>query len=216
MEKLLGRGGMGEVYLAFHLQLGRRVAIKVLQEKALLEPGLRSRFEREAMASARLANDHIAQVFDVGELENGAPFMVMEYLEGQDLADHLERRGVLPVSEVLDLLWQVCTGIGVAHQAGIVHRDLKPANLFLLPRPQGGYLLKILDFGIAKASELQGTILTRQGVPRSTGPATQLTDTASLLGSVRYMAPEQMESGPCGYLVHRGPRVQALDREAAL
>jgi serine/threonine-protein kinase len=194
LERLLGSGGMGEVYLAFHEQLGRRVAIKVLREQALLEPDLRGRFQREAMAAARLANDHIARVFDIGELDNGAPFMVMEYLEGHDLAAHLQQRGALPVPEVLDLLWQICTGIGVAHAAGIVHRDLKPANLFLLPRPQGGHLLKILDFGIAKAPELQGSIHTHLPSSYLQAHPTSLTQTSMVLGSAKYMAPEQMES----------------------
>jgi serine/threonine-protein kinase len=194
LERLLGSGGMGEVYLAFHEQLGRRVALKVLKEEALREPELRGRFQREAMAAGRLANDHIARVFDIGTLENGAPFMVMEYLEGLDLAAYLKQRGALPVAEVLDLLWQVCAGITVAHAAGIVHRDLKPANLFLVPRPQGGFLLKILDFGIAKAPEMQGSIHTR--LAAASGPAhpTSLTQTSMVLGSAKYMAPEQMES----------------------
>jgi serine/threonine protein kinase len=193
IEKLLGSGGMGEVYLAFHEQLGRRVAIKVLREEALREPELRGRFQREARAAAKLSNEHIAQVSDVGELENGAPYMVMEYLEGEDLAAHLSRSGILPVSEVIDLLNQICNGIAVAHHAGIIHRDLKPANLFLVPRVGGGNLLKILDFGIAKAQELQSSVHTHQGA-RAPVAQTQLTQTASLLGSARYMAPEQMES----------------------
>jgi serine/threonine-protein kinase len=194
LERLLGSGGMGEVYLAFHEQLGRRVAIKVLREQALIEPEMRGRFQREAMAAARLANDHIARVFDIGVLDNGAPFMVMEFLEGHDLAAHLQQRGALPVPEVLDLLWQVCAGIAVAHQAGIVHRDLKPANLFLLPRPQGGHLLKILDFGIAKAPEMQHSVHTYlPSAPWQAAPGS-LTQTSMVLGSAKYMAPEQMES----------------------
>jgi len=194
LERLLGSGGMGEVYLAFHEQLGRRVALKVLRQEALLEPELRGRFQREAMATARLADEHIAQVFDVGQLDDGAPYMVMEYLEGMDLSAYLAQRGPLPVLEVIDLLWQVCAGVGVAHAAGIIHRDLKPANLFLLPRTGGGHLLKILDFGIAKATGIHASGLTHAGAPSRRAPPTQLTQTATLLGSARYMAPEQIES----------------------
>ncbi|MCU0656409.1 MAG: serine/threonine protein kinase [Polyangiaceae bacterium] len=192
LERRLGAGGMGEVYLASHLQLGHVVAIKTLLARGPQQQELHERFRREAMAAATLRSDHIAQVFDVGWTPDGAPFMVMEYLAGVDLAVWLQQRGPVPVAEVIELLRQACAGVAVAHAAGIVHRDLKPANLFLLQRPAAPPLLKILDFGVAKIPVASAHRTQIGGPPSSqTGGLTTMEGT---LGSVRYMAPEQMES----------------------
>ncbi len=176
VERVLGAGGMGVVVLATHLQLEQSVALKFLQPEALKRPALVARFAREARALARLTTEHVARVIDVGTLDTGAPYIVMEYLDGEDLAALLDRRGRLPVPEVASYLLQACEAIAEAHAARIVHRDLKPANLFLARRRDGSEIVKVLDFGIAKALD----------------DDTALTKTASGLGSAHYMAPEQM------------------------
>lgn len=178
VESVLGSGGMGIVVKATHLLLAQSVAVKVLKPAALAHPGMVARFAREARALARLRSEHVARVLDVGTLENGAPYLVMEYLEGNDLAEVLVQRGRLPLAEAANLLLQACEGIAEAHASRIVHRDLKPANIFLARQRDGIPIVKVLDFGIAKALD-EGDALTQT----STG-----------LGSLHYMAPEQMRN----------------------
>jgi serine/threonine-protein kinase len=181
VERVLGVGGMGVVVAARHLQLDTKVAIKFLLPQTLANREIVARFAREARAAVRIANEHVARVFDVGALEDGAPYMVMEYLDGEDLAAWLQKRGPLPAEQVVDFLLQACVAVADAHALGIVHRDLKPANLFAVRRSDGRYLVKVLDFGISKLNDT-----------RASGGA--VTHTTALMGSPLYMSPEQMES----------------------
>jgi serine/threonine protein kinase len=181
VERVLGVGGMGVVVAAYHLQLEQRVALKFLLSSALRNPGGRARFDREARAAARIRGEHVARVLDVGQLENGAPYLVMEYLEGLDLAAWLTERGPLPVELAVDFVLQACEAVAEAHSLGIVHRDLKPANLFCVRRPDGLPSIKVLDFGISKMA------------PNGTSDG-HMTTTSAVVGSPLYMSPEQMRS----------------------
>lgn len=184
VERELGRGGMGAVFLAVHQRLDERVAIKVLHPSFARDRGIAKRFEREARAAARIKSEHVARMIDVGELADGAPYLVMEHLVGRDLGDEVEARPeVAPVAEVVDWIVQACVALAEAHAQGIVHRDVKPPNLFLTHRADGSPLVKVLDFGIAKAVSSDG--------PAS---ANVLTGTATMLGSPAYMSPEQVRS----------------------
>jgi len=182
VERVVGAGGMGVVVAAHHLQLDQRVALKFLLPQALANPEVVARFDREARAAVRIKSEHVARVIDVGKLENGAPYMVMEYLEGGDLAAWLDHRGPLPIAQAVDFVMQACEAIAEAHALGIVHRDLKPANLFCIRRPDGLLSIKVLDFGISK--------LLGMGSSSDMG----MTRTATLVGSPFYMSPEQMHS----------------------
>ena len=182
IERVLGVGGMGIVVAAMHVQLDERVAIKFLLPDALESPETVARFAREARAAVKIKSEHIARVSDVGTLENGAPYMVMEYLEGRDLAAYLKERGPLPVDEAVTYLLQAMEALAEAHGMGIVHRDLKPPNLFLTRRADGTAQVKVLDFGISK-------VTARGGMHEAS-----LTKTSSVMGSPLYMAPEQMVS----------------------
>jgi len=197
VERLLGQGGMGQVVQARHAQLAQRVAIKVLHPSAQGNAETHARFLREARTAATLSSEYIARVFDVGLLPSGSPFMVMEHLDGVDLAEILATRGPLPVVEVIDDIAQACVGLAEAHAAGIVHRDLKPSNLFLVQQTDGSTRIKILDFGVAKAPETVGPRITQihaaHAAPVSASSPLH-TATAGTLGSPHYMAPEQFES----------------------
>ncbi|HRI72537.1 MAG TPA: serine/threonine-protein kinase, partial [Polyangium sp.] len=132
VERVLGQGGMGIVLAARHVQLGELFAIKMLLPKATEHPDAIERFLREARASAKLKGEHVARVHDVGSLENGLPYMVMEHLDGEDLKKVVKSRGGLPVDEAALYAYQACEAVAEAHANGIVHRDLRPANLFLI------------------------------------------------------------------------------------
>lgn len=176
----LGSGGWGQVYLARHLELGHRVAIKVLTAQRAEVPAQRKRFLQEARASARLESDHVVQVVDVGEADLG-PYFVMELLQGMDLAELLRQCGPQSIEVSVDYILQACAGVAAAHEHGVVHRDIKPGNLFLTRSEAGnGERIKVLDFGISK-----------QLLPDEEEAA--LTTTAGIIGSPRYMAPEQMD-----------------------
>jgi eukaryotic-like serine/threonine-protein kinase len=181
VERVLGRGGMGYVVSAFHTQLGQSVAVKFMNPELCEREEPVTRFLREARAAVRIKNEHVARVLDVGTLENGAPYMVMEYLDGHDLAEELDKRIQLPTYAAVDYLLQASEAIAEAHALGIVHRDLKPANLFLTHRLDGTPLIKVLDFGISKA------LIDEEGQP-----ASSLTATQALIGSPQYMSPEQV------------------------
>lgn len=170
---------MGVVVSARHATLNQRVALKFLLPEACQHAGAVERFLREARAAVQIQSEHVARVSDVGTLETGAPYMVMEFLEGHDLAREIETRGPLPPEEATEFLLQACEAIAEAHALTIVHRDLKPANLFLSVRKDGSRLIKVLDFGISKAVQ--------------DGDA-NLTQTASMMGSPLYMAPEQIRN----------------------
>jgi eukaryotic-like serine/threonine-protein kinase len=161
IEGYLGTGGMGLVLSAHHLDLDAPVAIKVLREEMLDNEDVVSRLLFEARAIAKLHSMHVVRVLDVARLESGAPYIVLERLEGCDLADLIAERGALQVGEAVDYLIQACEGLSEAHALGIVHRDLKPENLFLADTPEGP-ILKILDFGVSKSIGTAG-----RDVPRS-------------------------------------------------
>jgi serine/threonine-protein kinase len=183
VERLLGEGGMGWVVVATHLQLEQRVALKFMREAHVAEaPDAVARFLREARAAARIQSEHVARVSDVGTLESGVPYLVMEYLEGHDLESVLQSKRLLPLSTAVDYAMQACEGLAEAHAAGIVHRDLKPANLFLARRSDGSVRVKLLDFGISKLTQSPGM------------PDAGMTSTQALMGSPLYMSPEQLRS----------------------
>jgi serine/threonine protein kinase len=175
---LLGSGGMGYVISARHTELGEMVALKFLRPEALAHAELVERFAREARAAAKIRSEHVANVFDVGTLPDGTPFIVMEYLAGKDLADHLHQEGALPISVAVEYIMQACEALAAAHAHGIVHRDIKPENLFLTQQAQGMSMIKILDFGISKIA-----------LPRG---KRDLVRTQMALGSPVYMSPEQI------------------------
>jgi eukaryotic-like serine/threonine-protein kinase len=175
-ERLLGVGNMGVVVEALHLGLNQRVALKFLLAHRATQQALHERFLREARAAACLTTQHVTRVFDVGTLDSGAPYMVMELLKGRDLAAVLEQDGPLPVADAVECVLQALEAVGEAHKNGIVHRDLKPANLFLTTATNGATCVKVLDFGVSK---VQGAQL-------------KLTSDGQMVGSPLYMSPEQM------------------------
>jgi serine/threonine protein kinase len=183
VENVLGEGGMGYVVAALHEQLNQRVAVKLLSPLLSENEDSVTRFLREARAAVRIRSEHVARVLDVGELPDGSPYMVMEYLLGRDLAAEIGERQQFEVTQAIDYLLQACEAVAEAHSIGLIHRDLKPSNLFLTYRPDGSPLVKVLDFGISKA------IVPEEGeleLPAS------LTATHSVLGSPSYMSPEQV------------------------
>ena len=179
VDRVLGRGGMGVVVEARHVALDERVALKFLLPDYAQMPEASARFLREARAAVKIKSEHVARVSDVGTLETGSPYMVMEFLEGIDLSKALESYGVCQIPDAIDYLIQTCEAIAEAHGHGIVHRDLKPANLFLTRRPDGTPMIKVLDFGISKMSG---------------GGVDNLTRTTTSMGSALYMSPEQMQT----------------------
>ena len=182
VEGLLGQGGMGVVMAATHLTLGKLVALKLMRPDLAVDKGAAQRFVREARAASLLRSEHIVRVIDLDTLEDGAPYIAMEYLEGEDLGALLARAGAIPAHEAATYIVQVCEAVAEAHASGIVHRDLKPANLFLTHRA-GTPCVKVLDFGVSKIIA---------GGPLLDDVAS--TDTKSLVGSPHYMAPEQLIS----------------------
>ena len=186
LERLVGEGGTGVVVAARHVQLDRAVAIKFLRT-ALASDEIRLRFEREARAIGQIESEHVVLVLDVGTLDDDhSPFMVMEYLEGKDLARTLKEDGPLSIEDSVDCMLQVCEALEGAHAQGIIHRDLKPANLFLTRRDDGGPHIKVVDFGISK-------ILDPKVLRGDKGP-NEMTNAFTVLGSPRYMAPEQLRN----------------------
>jgi serine/threonine protein kinase len=180
VEKVIGRGGMGVVVAARHLALHQAVAIKILPDDQAKDAESVARFMREARAVVRLKSEHAIKVTDVGRRKSGAPYFVMELLEGEDL-DVVVSRGPLPISDAVDYILQACEAVAEAHALGIVHRDLKPRNLFLSTRRDGKRIVKVLDFGLAKPIGPNGA-------------AGALTATTTVLGSPQYMSPEQMRA----------------------
>jgi serine/threonine protein kinase len=183
VEQILGVGGMGVVVAAPHIHHDERVAIKFLRPEAVGNPETVARFAREARAAVKIKSEHVARVIDVGTLETGAPYIVMEYLDGGDLGAWLEQRGALPLEQAVEFILHACEALAVAHGLGIVHRDLKPSNLFWIRQPDGLLSIKVLDFGISKVTGLGGS-----------APDVRMTRTNAVFGSPLYMAPEQMLS----------------------
>ncbi len=178
VDRVLGQGAMGVVLLATHLELEQLVAIKLLQSRYAERGEAATRFMREARACVKIQSEHVVRVLDVGKLETGAPYMVMEYLEGRDLADVLQDRGLLPISLAVEYVLQACDAVAAAHAAGIIHRDLKPSNLFLTTLSDRSEIVKVIDFGISKA---RLTDSDEAGLTQG-----------AMLGSPLYMSPEQM------------------------
>ena len=177
IDQILGAGGMGIVVAATHLELAHRVAIKFLHDEMAASPTIVERFLREARAVVSLRTEHVCRVTDVGRTDSGAPYIVMELLDGSDLQRAVMKQP-LPVTTAVEYVMQACIALAEAHRAGIIHRDLKPANLFVTRRLDGGPLVKVLDFGIAKALAETGAQLTQQAA----------------MGSPGYMSPEQLQS----------------------
>ncbi|MDW8251155.1 MAG: serine/threonine-protein kinase, partial [Myxococcales bacterium] len=181
IERVLGIGGMGVVLSAIHLHLHQRVAIKMLLPEVASNPESLSRFMREAQAASSIRSEHVTQILDVGILEGpGLPYMVMEFLDGLDLGQYLQRHQRLSIPDAVDYVLQACEAIAYAHRLGVVHRDLKPANLFLTYRADGTPLIKVLDFGISKVTQA--------------GNSVALTATSFAFGTPLYMSPEQVRS----------------------
>lgn len=180
IERLLGRGGMGAVYQATHLAIGKRVALKFLERDVARDRDAALRFQREAEAASSVESAHIVQIFDSGTSDDGLPFLVMELLQGEDLRARLKREGRLELPDVVHIAAQVLRGLSRAHDAHIVHRDLKPDNIFLCSRDDDPMFVKIVDFGISKI--VRGT------------PADTLTRRGTVLGTAFYMSPEQAQA----------------------
>ena len=178
--KMIGEGGMGAVYEGENILIHRRVAIKVMLGAAAQQADMVTRFEREAQAAGRIGDDHILEVLDLGTLDNGDRFMVMEFLDGEPLGDRIERLGKMSTEDASNIICQTLEGLQAAHKAEIVHRDLKPDNIFVLKAKAGQKdYVKIIDFGISKFNALSGEAGMR------------MTATGAVLGTPYYMSPEQ-------------------------
>jgi len=177
--EMIGEGGMGKVFLAEHVDIGKRVALKVLHQSYSRMPDLVERFRREARAASKIGHPHIVDVTDSGTTADGSAYFVMEYLEGVELGSVIEREGALEVVRALRIATQICRALSAAHAAGIIHRDLKPENIFLTVRDGTADFIKVLDFGIAKTTEAEQARERR------------LTSPGMAMGTPEYMAPEQ-------------------------
>jgi serine/threonine protein kinase len=188
---VLGTGAMGTVVAAHHLLLDERVAIKFLSPAALRSEDAVARFLGEARAAVRIQSPHVVRVFDVATLDGGAPYIVMECLDGCDLGEWLKLRGPLPVEWAVDFILQACHALADAHSRGVIHRDVKPANLFAVHRGGVVHCIKVLDFGISKAAEAAST-------PDRAGARSRRASSGRqpAIGSPCYMSPEQMEGAP--------------------
>ncbi len=182
VEAPCGRGGLAVVLLAMHTELDRRVAIKLLLPEWAGDAEVVERFLREGRTATRIKSEHVVRVFDVGTLEEGAPYLVLEYLEGHDLEEVLTNWGPLSVSTAVDWVLQAAEAIAEAHGHGIVHRDLKPANLFLTKRADGSACIKVIDFGLSKLTDPRLLVGSKNTLP------------TDVMGSPHYMAPEQLRA----------------------
>ncbi|MBI2897240.1 MAG: protein kinase [Deltaproteobacteria bacterium] len=178
----IGEGGMGVVYEAEHVVIEKRVAVKLLRESYAGRADVLERFKQEAKSASRIGHENIVDITDFGQTENGGVFFVMEYLEGEDLADVLRKSRTVPSDRAVPIVLQVCKGLSAAHGKGIIHRDMKPENIFLAGRDGSRDFVKILDFGIAKMNELDG---------KPGEPGRRLTKTGMIFGTPEYMSPEQ-------------------------
>jgi serine/threonine protein kinase len=182
----IGRGGMGIVYLAEHVLIGRKYAVKILSERANATDEMVARFHREAVAAAAVGSEHVVEVTDMGRLDDGTTFLVMEYLQGVELADAVSTSGPFAPDRAVKVTCQLCDALTAVHETGIVHRDLKPENLFLIAHEGDADFLKVLDFGVCKLLD---------GAPDLADPdQPPLTRTNASLGTPQYMAPEQFQN----------------------
>ncbi|MBV9926498.1 MAG: protein kinase [Acidobacteria bacterium] len=182
LDERLGVGGMGTVYRATHLLIERPVAVKVLSQRLVADDTAKERFRREARAAGRLQHSNAVAVTDFGETGDGLVYLVMELLEGRPLREVLARDAPLDPARAVSLMLQISAAVEAAHEAGIIHRDLKPGNIFLVQRPDSPYIVKVLDFGIAKiAADDEGNFVDT------------LTGTGVMIGTPRYMSPEQCD-----------------------
>jgi eukaryotic-like serine/threonine-protein kinase len=177
----LGEGGMGQVYLAEHVKMGRKRAVKVMNPGTVNDADAISRFNREAANASRISHQHAAQVYDFGETADGLIYLAMEYVEGEPLTDILARDGALPPERAGEIVRQTAEALSVAHDLGIVHRDLKPDNIMLAKFRDGSDCVKVVDFGIAKAAGVEAQKVTRTGL---------------VIGTPEYMSPEQIAGDP--------------------
>ena len=182
--ELIGEGGMGKVYMAEHVEIGKRVALKVLHPSYSRMPDLVERFRREARAASKIGHPNIVDVTDSGTTADGSVYFVMEYLEGVELGSVIEREGALDVARGLKIAGQICRALAAAHAVGIIHRDLKPENIYLIARGGEADVVKVLDFGIAKTTEAEAARERR------------LTSPGMAMGTPEYMAPEQAAGRP--------------------
>jgi serine/threonine-protein kinase len=197
VQRLIGTGGMGTVWEGVHSALGQKVAIKFIKPAFASHPDARRRFEIEARAAARLKTRHAVQVYDFGVTDGGLPYIVMEYLEGQSLSEHLMEKGPMSGREVGRVIGQACRALAKAHAAGIVHRDLKPDNIFLATNvddvgPDHPYSVKLVDFGIAKIFEDERPFAVGASSERPMGGPTQ---EGAVVGTPNFMSPEQLTVG---------------------
>jgi serine/threonine protein kinase len=184
VRALIGEGGMGRVYEAEHVEIGRRVAVKILNPVYTRTPDVVARFRREARAASKIGHPNIVDVTDSGTTADGSVYFVMEYLEGVELAAVISREGALDISRALHVGSQICRALAAAHSAGIIHRDLKPENVFLIVREGTADFVKVLDFGIAKSAEIEEARTEK------------LTHPGMAMGTPEYMAPEQAAGRP--------------------
>jgi serine/threonine protein kinase len=176
---VLGVGGMSTIYKAKHKYMGRMAALKLLHPYLVADASMFQRFQYEAKAASTLDHSNVVGIYDFGITDDGKAYLVMDYLEGEDLSVLLEREGLLPEIQAREIFRQACAGLDHAHSKGVIHRDLKPSNLFLCPEDEGRFIVKLVDFGIAKISEAPGEA------------AQNLTRTGEVFGSPLYMSPEQ-------------------------
>ncbi|MBM4362864.1 MAG: serine/threonine protein kinase [Deltaproteobacteria bacterium] len=189
IRKRLGEGGMGQVYLAEHEAIEKKVALKILRPEYSRKEDIVTRFQQEAISASRIKHPNVLDVFDFGRLDTGEAFLAMEFLEGRDLSDELSEVKVMSAGRALPIVLQVCRALAAAHAAGVVHRDMKPDNVFLQRTPDGDEVVKIVDFGIA---QLRTTEEAAQAAPTRR----RLTKTGMIFGTPEYMAPEQAAGRP--------------------
>ena len=179
--KKLGEGGMGQVYLAEHVKMGRRSAIKVMNPSMVHDPEAVARFNREAANASRISDAHVCAIYDFGETPDGLIYLAMEFVEGEPLTELIRREGALPVARAADICIQVAAALQAAHDLGIVHRDLKPDNIMLARDRDGADAVKVVDFGLAKAVGGSGG-----------GGNQKVTRTGLVIGTPEFMSPEQL------------------------
>jgi serine/threonine protein kinase len=187
ITRLIGIGGMGAIYEATQAGTGKRVAIKMMSKELAAHPEALARFRREVKVTTELAHPNIVEIVDFGAAPTGEPYLVMEYLDGEDLEARLEREGRVPLPVAVQIIKQVASALSVAHAEGVVHRDLKPGNVFLLRVPDGGVFVKVVDFGISKVLK---------------AATTKLTMARAVVGTPEFMAPEQA-AGRIDWIDHR-------------